>query len=191
MSSSNPIQPSMGELSNLALAKEVMNQDELLSYLRALPYGRNASRADFALVLTEQMGTCSSKHALFSSIAIEQQWVGIELVLLMYKMNKENTPLIGDVIIEAGLEYIPEAHCVLRIAGVEVDITGPDSNFDRLRTSVLDQQIIEPAQVGTWKVEFHKNFLRNWISEEKIGMDFEELWAIREKCIERLSKMEI
>ncbi len=106
-------------------------------------------------------------------------------------MNQDNTPLIGRIIAEGGLSYLPEAHCILRIDGVEIDVTPQDSDFDRLRNSVLSQQKIEAIQVGQWKVDYHKDFLKNWIRKEKIKFDFDEIWALREKCIQRLSENEI
>ena len=188
MSSSAPILPHKGPLSDLTLHKGIESRDQLLSYLRALPYGRTFNRDDFSLVLSSDKGTCSTKHALFQSIANEQDWSGVELLLVMYKMNEDNTPLIGHVISEEGLDYLPEAHCVLRIDGVEVDVTSLDSDFDRLRNSVLSQQTIKATQVGQWKVDYHKDFLKNWITREKIVAEFEEIWALREKCIQRLSE---
>jgi hypothetical protein len=41
----------------------INNWNELTKYIQNLPYGRNANRKDLSLILTEQKGTCSSKHA--------------------------------------------------------------------------------------------------------------------------------
>ena len=44
-----------------------MSFEELIVKVKNLPYGRNANRYDFSLVLSENKGTCSSKHAFLKS----------------------------------------------------------------------------------------------------------------------------
>ena len=53
-------------------------------FLHHLPYGRNTDRANFRLVLSEGLGTCSTKHALLAELAREQQ-LPIVLTLGIYK----------------------------------------------------------------------------------------------------------
>jgi hypothetical protein len=62
-----------------------------------LPYGRNGNPDDPLAVLTDQRGTCSTKHVLLRRLAIEQ---GIDLVLVLgiYEMNEHNTPGVGTVL---------------------------------------------------------------------------------------------
>lgn len=184
------IDSNKGSLSALAVKNGVNNRIELLTHLRTIPYGRTASRTDFSLVLKQNLGTCSTKHALYKSISLEQGWDKTELLIVMYQMNKDNTPLIGNVLKDSGLDYIPEAHCVLRIENSFVDLTRVDSDFEHLDGAILSKQVIDPIQVGDWKVEFHKEYIRNWISKENICLDFEDIWALREKCIKRLSEKE-
>src|SRR5215510_7093760 len=93
-------------------------------YLHALPYGRNADRADFRLVLSEKRGTCSTKHALLAALGIEQR-IAVELTLGIYDMDERNTPGVGRILSAHGLDRLPEAHCYLRYAGRRVDITRP------------------------------------------------------------------
>ena len=43
-------------------------------------------------------------------------------------------------------------------------------------------------QISNYKVEFHKEFLKKWLTENpEIEFDIEKLWKVREKCIEDLS----
>ncbi len=46
-----------------------MNFDELIEKVKNIPYGRNANRYNFSLVLSENKGTCSSKHAFLKDFA--------------------------------------------------------------------------------------------------------------------------
>ena len=51
-----------------------------------LPYGRNSNPDDPLTVLTEQRGTCSTKHALLRRLAIEQR-IDLVLMLGIYEMK--------------------------------------------------------------------------------------------------------
>ena len=74
-----------------------MHWDELVSYIKELPYGRISNREDLTLVLSEQKGSCSSKHVLLKTVAVENQMEDVGLFIGIYKMTRENTPGIGSV----------------------------------------------------------------------------------------------
>lgn len=175
-------------LTNLICSKGILNWDELLIFIQHVPYGRNANRTDFSLVLTENQGTCSSKHALVKKIADLNHIKGVKLILGLYKMNQVNTPKIGNELANNGIEYIPEAHCYLKLNNERLDITSQNSSIGKIEKDIILELEIEPDQVADYKVEYHKEFLKNWISENQIEFSFDDIWSIREKCIENLSK---
>lgn len=178
---------SSDELTTLAKSKHLNTWQELLSCVQKLPYGRNSNRYDVSLVLKENKGSCSSKHAFLKAIAIKNKIPNIQLILGMYKMNHNNTN-VGTTITNAGLEYIPEAHCYLKINEKRVDITSENTSFSKIENVLLSEIEIQPQDISEFKVEYHKNFLKNWIQKENIDKSFNEVWEIREKCIEYLSK---
>src|ERR1041385_4464432 len=59
-------------------------------YVMHLPYGRNTRRSDYQLVLIEQKGTCSTKHALLTALARELG-IAVDLMLALYDMSEQNT----------------------------------------------------------------------------------------------------
>jgi len=164
-----------------------MHWDELVSYIKELPYGRISNREDLTLVLSEQKGSCSSKHALLKTVAVENQMEDVGLFIGIYKMTRENTPGIGSVLTDHKLPYMPEAHCYLKIDGEPFDATNAVSDFYQIKKDLIEEMEIEPWQIGSFKVEYHKCFLKNWISCNSVGIPFDQLWSIREKCIENLS----
>jgi len=175
-------------LTTLAHSKGIETWDTLLSYISALPYGRNSSRTDFSTVLREGKGTCSSKHALVKAIAIENTLDTVKLILCLYRMTPENTPGIGSSIEQTGLDYIPEAHCYLSIQGQSIDLTTPHSSLSRIESAIIQELEILPDQVGSFKVDYHKDYIRQWILDEGLALSFEEVWEVREACIEALSE---
>ena len=172
---------------NSCIGKNILSLDALLDVLRHLPYQRISNNDQPHLVLTESRGTCSSKHAFVQLLAAEQGWSDVKLLLVMYKMKEDNTPGVGTVLQQENLEYLPEAHTVLEIAGQIVDITFPHSDFSKLSADVLEIVSISGSQAGIWKKDFHRQWLQSWLSNQRLPFSLDALWAIREKCIAALS----
>ncbi len=165
-----------------------MNFETLIEKVKNIPYGRNANRYDFSLVLSENKGTCSSKHAFLKDFADKNEIENVKLYIGIFKMNETNTPKLGDLLSNNKIKYIPEAHCYLKINQVPVDVTTVDSFYDKIKQDIDEEIEITPNQVSDFKVSYHKAFLKNWIKETNQNNTFEEIWEIREQCIAKLSQ---
>lgn len=152
-------------------------------YVRRLPYGRNADRSDYGLVLLESRGTCSTKHALLAALAREHDRP-VELRLGIYEMDGDNTPGVGQVLRRHGLDGVPEAHCYLAYRGLRIDLTHAESTEPV--EDFLHEETIEPEGIGAYKVDTHRRFMREWALQR--DLDFDEIWRIREECILALSE---
>ncbi|WP_440881169.1 hypothetical protein [Tenacibaculum sp. C7A-26P2] len=178
---------SKDKLTKLVKIKGIETWNELTEFIKKLPYGRNKNRTDFGLVLSEQKGTCSSKHALLKNIADLNNIPNIDLVIGIYRMTELNTPKIGTELTDNSIEFIPEAHCYLKISENRIDFTSEQSEFKKIEEDIIEEKLIEPNQVTTFKVDYHKKFLKNWLNETKSKFEFDQIWRIREKCIENLT----
>ena len=154
---------------------------EAARFVNALPYGRTADRADYRRVLPERRGTCSTKHALLAALAAECG-APVRLVLGVYLMDPANTPGVGPVLRAAGLGAVPEAHCYLAHGGARVDLTWPG----RIAAppAVVQEEAIQPHQVGAFKVRRHRQYVEAWAGEQ--GLDGGRVWSAREACIAAL-----
>jgi len=170
---------------HLLTSKGINSWSHLLQYVRDLPYGRNSDRANFDLVISENCGTCSSKHALAKKIA-DLNNIDVQLIIGIYKMDASNTPGIGSYIADASLDYLPEAHCYLKSYGCVIDLTSDNSFFHKIEDGVMEEIEIKPDDVISYKVDYHKSFLKKWISKNDIPYDFSQIWKIREECIASL-----
>jgi len=175
------------ELTLLANNLGIKDWEAFMTFVKQIPYGRNADRSDVSLVLKNNKGTCSSKHALLKSIADLNAVPEVQLILGMYKMSEQNTPKIGSVLSDNGLAYIPEAHCYLKINGTRKDLTNEESDISKLEADIIEEQSIQPEQVGVYKVEFHQAYMKKWLATNDVPFSFDELWQIREQCIQNLS----
>lgn len=164
-----------------------MNWEKTINFVKQIPYGRNSNREDFSLVISENKGTCSSKHAYLKDFANRNNIPNVQLMIGMYKMNEKNTK-IGIILSQNKIEYIPEAHCYLKIDGKTVDVTSKESDFEKKKAGLLLEIEIEPYQVAHFKVDYHQNYIKNWLKETNSTFTFEEIWKIREMCILKLSK---
>ena len=179
-----------GPLTNLLLTKHITTFHETIRFVQYLPYRRTSDKTNLALVVKENCGTCSSKHAFLAQLAIEQDRTDIQLVLAMYKMDNFNTVGIGSVLENSQLPYIPEAHCYLKYKNTRLDITLPTSDISTLEADIIEEKPITPPQIGAYKTQYHKMFLGRWrmLNRKASRYGLSELWKLREDCIELLSK---
>ena len=172
-------------LSKTFLELGIQTFSEAINFVKNLPYGRNSNRQDFTLVLKEQKGTCSSKHALLKSLANENQYFEVKLMLGIFKMSGKNTPMINPILEKYNIEFIPEAHNYLKIDNEIFDCTTANSSEINFKNDLIQEIEIQPKQVIQFKIDYHQNFLRNWCKEN--NYNFDEVWKIREECISALS----
>ena len=176
-----------GEMSSEFVALGIDDFQRAAHFVHQLPYGRNADRADFRLVLPEHRGTCSTKHALLAALAAEQR-LPVHLTLGIYEMSERNTPGVGAVLDKHGLPFVPEAHCYLKYGGVRIDVTREVAAAQESIARFLHEETIAPAQIGAYKVAMHQGWMREWIVRTMPNRDWQSVWKIREECIAALSE---
>jgi hypothetical protein len=164
----------------------MLNFIDLIERVRKIPYGRNSNRNDFSLVLSENKGTCSSKHAFLKDFADKNNIPNVKLFIGIYKMNESNTK-IGKILTNNNIDFIPEAHCYLKIKNIPVDVTVLEPFYEKIKLDFIHEIEIESHQIIDFKVNYHQEFIKKWIIENNISFTFEEIWNLREKCIEHLS----
>ena len=59
-----------------------MNWEKTINFVKQIPYGRNSNREDFSLVISENKGTCSSKHAYLKDFANRNNIPNVQLIVL-------------------------------------------------------------------------------------------------------------
>lgn len=175
---------SSGAASEAFKAKGISSFKEACAYIKSLPYKRNANKTDVLCSIKDGWGTCGSKHAILKQLAIENGVDKIKLVICMLRMNKNNTPNVAGILNKYELSYIPEAHNYLLFNGKILDYTKPDFGPDNFILDIISETEILPAQIADFKVAFHKEVLKQWLTEHpEVKYTLDEIWAIREECI--------
>lgn len=180
---------STGPVSREFTRRHIFTFQEATEFLRLLPYGRNADKKDVRTLFEDKCGTCSTKHGLLKILADENKFEELELVLGIFRMNKENTPLVAKTLKMAGLTFIPEAHNYLIFKNQILDYTHSHSKPSDFAGDLMEEKIIEPDQISDFKVAYHKDYLRSWLkSNQHLKYSVEELWEVREQCIKDLTE---
>ncbi len=157
-------------------------------WVQDLPYARNRNKQDPMAVLTDGHGTCSTKHALLKRLADENGEHDLLLVIGLFRMNARNTPAVKATLEHHRLEHIPEAHCYLKYHGVILDHTKPGSTAADFADDLIEEQVISPDQITTFKVEYQRSSIANWLASSAHNrLSLEEIWSIREQCIQDLA----
>lgn len=179
---------SMGQISKEFTDRNIVTFKQASLFIRQLAYGRNADKNNLATVFTDNCGTCSTKHALLKRLADENEFEKVKLIVGLFKMNKKNTPQVSSTLQKYNLEYIPEAHCYLKFEDKIIDLTKLNSKPTDFLDELIEEIEILPEQITDYKVNYHKNYLASWLDKNKqINLSLNELWEIREECIQKLS----
>ncbi|MDR0801716.1 hypothetical protein [Fluviicola sp.] len=162
---------------------------EACNYIAQLPYGRNANREDFSLVLSERRGTSSSKHALLAELALENGRPEVELIAGIFLMSGETHTKLVPFFENKPYASLPECHCYLRYKGERFDFTDTSETLKRIIPKLVREQRIDPGQVCDWKIVIHQDYLKRWLNRNPaVGMTLEEIWKDREEVITLLGK---
>lgn len=179
---------SMGQISKEFTDRNIVTFKQASLFIKQLAYGRNADKNNLATVFTDNCGTCSTKHALLKRLADENEFEKVKLIVGLFKMNKKNTPQVSSTLQKYNLEYIPEAHCYLKFEDQIIDLTKLNSKPTDFLDELIEEIEIIPEQITDFKVNYHKNYLASWLDKNKqINLSLNELWKIREECIQKLS----
>lgn len=164
----------------------IYNFESACKFISELPYKRNQNKDNITCIFDDNGGTCSTKHAALRKLALENSQTGVALILGIFNMDAAYSSLIKGTLENYKLASIPEAHMYLKIGNEYYDFTRPNASYKDFENKIFIEKTIEYNQVNVYKISIHRAFLENWIIENDIKYSLEELWNIREKCIEDL-----
>ncbi|AFR36604.1 hypothetical protein [Riemerella anatipestifer] len=155
-------------------------------FVSSLDYKRNKNKTDISCIFYDNGGTCSTKHAVLRKLAIENGREEIKLMLGIFKMDANYALRIKEVLEKNKLNYIPEAHNYLKINDNCLDFTLENSDYSEVKNRLVFEIEIEYNQINDYRINIHKNFLKEWIKAEGLDYSLDEVWKIREECIQAL-----
>ena len=96
-------------------------------YVHELPYGYNANRDDLMSLFKENMGSCTTKHAVIATLAAELK-IAIDKSIGIYAMNEDLVTGTGQILEKYSLPYLPMVHCFLEFQDHRVDLSEGNRN---------------------------------------------------------------
>jgi hypothetical protein len=178
-----------GEISMEFRARDIFTFQQAALLVRQIPYGRNKDKHNLVSLFADHCGTCSTKHALLKTLADEHNFSQIRLFIGLFRMSAKNTPKVGTTLRRHKLAYIPEAHCYLKYEGRILDFTKTSAMPADFSLDLIEEIEISPEQICDYKVNYHKNYLSAWLAvNDHLHLTPDELWEIREQCIQDLAK---
>ena len=177
-----------GPISKAFIQRNIGSFFEACVFIGNLTYARNRDKNNLLSLFEEHCGTCSTKHALLKSLADENNFKKLQLMVGVYKMNHINTPKIKHVIESYNLSYLPEAHCYLKYENIVFDYTTGHVNSINFINDLIFETEIEAIQIADYKIALHKKYLEVWLLENpELNYNLNDIWKVREQCINALS----
>lgn len=96
-------------------------------YVHQLPYGYNSDRDDPMILFKENMGTCTTKHAVVAALAVELN-LAIAKHIGIYAMTEAIVANTGEILNRYHLPYVPMLHCFIQYEAHRVDLTEGNRN---------------------------------------------------------------
>lgn len=96
-------------------------------YVHELPYGYNSDRDDLMILFKENMGSCTTKHAVIATLAAELE-IAIDKHIGIYAMTEALVTGTKKILDRYKLSYLPMVHCFLVFAEHRVDLSEGNRN---------------------------------------------------------------
>lgn len=174
------------EIAHDLRSKGIMNLYQAIEYIHQLPYCGISDNTNYHLVLKEQRGTCTPKHALIAELASSLH-IPLHLKAAIILMNSKNMPKIAPILKKYQLDNMIEAHTYLEYAGHQLDITFPEKTNFKMNFPVLKERNFTLHDLGDIKMAWHKEAMKEFLLTQHLPYDLDQIWKIREQCIQALS----
>jgi hypothetical protein len=168
------------------------NFHDACRHVHALPYGYNSDRDDLMILFKEKMGSCTTKHAVIATLAVELN-LPVEKQIGIYAMNEAIvTGTDAGSLTRYDLPYVPMIHCFLNYGQYRVDLT--DGNANGKNRSITNFLYIEPVIPNIpAKAEYliYRNALKEHILKrtDLAGIDMKTVLHAREEGIVLLKSL--
>jgi hypothetical protein len=177
-----------GPVSKEFLALGIRSFLDACQYVHGLPYGYNSDRDDLMILFKEKMGTCTTKHAVIATLAVELD-LPITRGVGIYAMTEAIVTGTGKILTHYSLPYVPMIHCFLEYGDYRVDLTEGNRNGknqpvgDFLFTDRVEATISAKDEYMIYRRALSEVILKR---DELKGVDIKRLLHAREEGLKLL-----
>lgn len=174
-----------GPVTKAFLELGIQSLHEACRYVHELPYGYNSDRDDLMILFKEKMGSCTTKHAVMATLALESD-LPIEKSIGIYAMTEEIVAGTGKILDKYRLPYVPMVHCFLVYGHHRVDLTEGNHNGKKrpVEDFLYTEKVIANISAKDEYVLYRKALTDHILKrEELIGIDVKRILHAREEAI--------
>jgi hypothetical protein len=152
-------------------------------YVHELPYGYNSDRDDLMILFRENMGSCTTKHAVVATLAAELDLV-IEKCIGIYAMTEDLVTGTNQILEKYLLPYVPMVHCFLVYGNHRVDLSEGNQNG---KNGPIDQFLhtekVEAAIPAKDEYLLYRNAVKDHVlpRKELAGVEMKTILKAREE----------
>jgi hypothetical protein len=160
-------------------------------YVHQLPYGYNTDRDDLMILFKEMMGSCTTKHAVIATLALELD-LPINKSIGIYPMTEAIVTGTDRILDKYDLPHVPMIHCFLEYRDYRVDLTegnqnGKNQPIDELLfTAKVQPNISAKDEYILYRQALKERILRR---DEMQGVDIKTILHAREEGLELLKSL--
>jgi hypothetical protein len=173
-----------GEISKKFLELGISSFKEACEYVHNMEYGYNTTYEKMILFL-EQMGTCTTKHAIIAGLA-EELNIPLHKHVGIYRFTEEISTDANKILKKYDIPYVPMAHCFLVYKDFNFDLT--EGNFNGKNTTIenfIHEEEVDPFISRKDEYLLYKRVLKDLVlpSKEMEGVKEKSLLKAREESI--------
>ena len=157
-------------------------------YVHTLPYGYNTDRDDLMILFRENLGTCTTKHAVIATLA-EELNLSIAKNIGIYAMTEEIVTGTNEILEKYNLPYVPMVHCFLVYDEYRVDLSeGNNNGKNRSIEKFLYIERVESNISAKDEYLLYRKALKDHIltRKEMAGVDITQILHARKKGLKLL-----
>jgi len=159
----NPIIDKKGIISEQFTNLKIKNFWDACTYVHDIPYGYNSTTDDILILFKEGYGSCTTKHAVISTLA-EELSIPVHKMIGIYAMNEEIVTGTNLILDKYHLPYLPMIHCFLIYDSYRIDLTEENNNGkNRSIEKFLFTEKVIPNISEKNEYLLYKNALKNYI----------------------------
>ena len=174
-----------GVISSHFLSMGIDTFQKACSFIHELPYGYNSDRDDLMILFKEKFGSCTTKHAVIATLAVELD-LPVRKSIGIYAMTEDIVTGTDNILVKYDLPYVPMLHCFLVYSDHRVDLTEGNHNGKKrsIEEFLYTKQVI-PNITAKDEYLLYRKALSNEILKRKelIGVDTKTILHAREEGI--------
>ncbi len=167
----------IGQISKKFIDLGIKSFREACDFVHNIEYGYNTDYEDRMILFKENIGTCTTKHAIIAGLA-EELDIPLYKHVGVYKFTEEISNGTNEILKKYNIPYVPMVHCFLVYNNFRFDLT--EGNCNGKNTTI--EELIHEEKVDPFISRKDEYLLLKKVIKEKI-LPSKEMAGIKERSL--------